>query len=61
MQETADITKNLMRQLKNSLSQKKQPVTNWIYLRKFIGEVADKFIFKSLRKRPLILPVVIEV
>lgn len=61
MQETADITKNLVKQLKNSLSQKKQPVTNWIYLRKFIGEVADKYIFKSLRKRPLILPVVIEV
>jgi len=60
-QETLDINKNLVKQLKNSLSQRKQPVTNWIYLRKFIGETADKYIFRSLRKRPLILPVVIEV
>ena len=60
-QETLDINKNLAKQLKNSLSQRKQPVTNWIYLRKFIGETADKYIFKALRKRPLILPVVIEV
>jgi ribonuclease J len=60
-QETQDINKNLVKQLKNSLSQKKQPVTNWIYMRKFIGEVSDKYIFKSIRKRPLILPVVIEV
>lgn len=60
-QETQDINKNLVKQLKNSLSQKKNPVTNWIYMRKFIGEVSDKYIFKSIRKRPLILPVVIEV
>ena len=60
-QETRDINKNLIKQLKNSLSQKKQPVTNWIYMRKFIGEVADKYIFKAIKKRPLILPVVIEV
>jgi len=60
-QETADINKNLIRQLKNALSQKKQPVPNWIYMRKFIGETADKYIFKAIRKRPLILPVVIEV
>lgn len=60
-QESTDINKNLVKQLKNALSQKKQPVTNWIYMRKFIGEVSDKYIFKSIRKRPLILPVVIEV
>lgn len=61
VQETQDIVKNLAKQIKNSLSQHKQPVRDWIYVRKFIGEVAEKHIFKNLRKRPLVLPVVIEV
>ncbi len=60
-QEAKDINKNLIKQLKNSLSQKKNPVTDWIYMRKFIGEVSERYIFKSIRKRPLVLPVVIEV
>jgi ribonuclease J len=59
--ETDQITKELVRQLKNSLSQKKNQVTDWIYMRKFILEISEKYIFKNLRKRPLILPVVIEV
>lgn len=60
-QEATDVGKNLVKQIKNSLSQKKQPVTDWIYMRKFIGEISEKYIFKKLRKRPLVLPVVIEV
>jgi ribonuclease J len=59
--ETDQITKELVKQLKNSLSQKKNQVTDWIYMRKFILEIAEKYIFKNLRKRPLILPVIIEV
>lgn len=60
-QETADINKNLVRQIRAELSRRKQPVTDWIYMRKMIGEISEKYIFKNLRKRPLILPVVIEV
>lgn len=59
--ETDQIVKELAKQLKNSLSQKKNNVTDWIYMRKFVLEVSEKYIFKNLRKRPLILPVVIEV
>ncbi|HYM65272.1 MAG TPA: ribonuclease J [Candidatus Sulfotelmatobacter sp.] len=61
VQESRDIGINLAKQLRNSLSQKKNPVTDWIYMRKFISEVSEKFISKSFRKHPLILPVVIEV
>ncbi len=60
-QETKDVSINLAKQLKNALSQRKNPVTDWIYMRKFISEVSEKYISKTLRKRPLILPVVIEV
>ena len=60
-QETQVVTRDLIRQLKNALSQKKHPVTDWIYMRKFIGEVSERYLFKTLRKRPLVLPVVIEV
>jgi ribonuclease J len=59
--ETEQIVKELAKQLKNSLSQKKNQVTDWIYMRKFVLEVSEKYIFKNLRKRPLILPVIIEV
>lgn len=61
VQETKDISIGLSKQLRNSLSQKKTQVTDWIYMRKFISEVAEKYISKNFRKHPLILPVVIEV
>ena len=60
-QETTDINKNLVRQIRAELAKKRQPVTDWIYMRKLIGEITEKYIFKKLRKRPLVLPVVIEV
>lgn len=47
--------------VKNSLLTKKGRVTDWMYIRKFIGEVSEKSIFKHLHRRPLVLPVVIEV
>jgi hypothetical protein len=30
-------------------------------MRKFVAEVAERYIYRNLRKRPLVLPVVIEV
>jgi len=47
--------------IKNSFSQKKGKVTDWIYVRKFIEEIAERSILKNLRRRPLVLPVLIEV
>ncbi len=51
----------ISQELQKVLSGKQGQVTNWIYLRKMIGEVTEKRIFRDFRRRPLILPVVIEV
>lgn len=55
------VNKKLIKELRNNLKRKPGRVTNWIYLRKFIGEISQRSIFRILRRRPLILPVVIEV
>jgi ribonuclease J len=60
-QESAVLNKTLANELQNKFSIKTERVNDWIYVRKVIGEIAEKNIFKSLRKRPLVLPVVIEV
>lgn len=51
----------LLNDLHKVLSGKKTQVINWIYIRKLIGETAERRIFKELRRRPLILPIVLEV
>ncbi|MBI2034647.1 MAG: hypothetical protein HYT11_02845, partial [Candidatus Levybacteria bacterium] len=43
------------------LAKKKERVTNWVHLRKLIEQTANKQIDKALHRRPLILPVIIEV
>lgn len=58
---TQDLSKNIFEQLKKALGNKKGRVTNWVYLRRMVGEVSERYIFKKLHRRPLILPVVIEV
>ncbi len=60
-QESTLLNKNLGGQLKSTFSARTDRMNDWIYVRKLIGEIAEKNIFKALRKRPLVLPVVIEV
>lgn len=60
-QETQDINRGILRELNKALLGKKHSVTDWMYMRKLVGEVSERYIFKTLRKRPLVLPVVIEV
>jgi ribonuclease J len=50
-----------MQDFQKVLNPRKARVTNWIYIRKLLGEIAEKRIYKDLRRRPLVLPVVIEV
>lgn len=47
--------------IRNALGGKKGRLTNWVYVRRLIGEVCERRIFKELARRPLVLPVVIEV
>lgn len=60
-QEIKDVSNHLIKEIRGTLSRKKQKVSDWWYVRKSIGQVCEKYIFRNLRKRPLVLPVVIEV
>lgn len=55
------LRKRVFAELKGSLQNKKGRVTNWVYIRKLLGEITEKFLFKEFRARPLVLPIVIEV
>lgn len=55
------LNSKLMQDFHKALNPRKERVMNWIYIRKLIGETAERRIFRDLRRRPLVLPVVIEV
>lgn len=55
------ISGKLMNDLTKSLGNKKDRITDWVYIKKMVGNIAEKRIFKELRRRPLVLPIVIEV
>ena len=40
---------------------KKGKVDNWVFIRNKVGELAEHRIFKAFKRRPLVLPVIIEV
>lgn len=48
-------------QIKSELADRRGKVTNWVHIRKLIGNIAERYILKKYRSRPLVLPVVIEV
>lgn len=56
-----DITASLRIELEKTLSQKKETVSNWVHIRRLIGEIVGKHLYKKFRTRPLVLPVVIEI
>lgn len=55
------LVSKLSNNVRKSLSKRKGRVINWSYIRKLIGNVSEQVIFRDLRSRPLVLPVVIEV
>lgn len=59
--DTEFLEKNLLQEIKQKLSNKKEKVGNWVHMRRVIEGIAGKYIDRSLRRRPLILPVIIEV
>ncbi|MGH7203378.1 MAG: ribonuclease J [Candidatus Levyibacteriota bacterium] len=59
--DTKDLSKGLAVELAKILPSRKEKVTNWFHMRRTIGEAAEKYLYKKLRTRPLVLPVVIEV
>lgn len=59
--DTKEISQSLAAELEKVLSSHKEKVTNWFHVRRTIGETSEKFLYKKMRTRPLVLPVVIEV
>jgi ribonuclease J len=58
---TKDLTKFLHKDIAKALSTQKGAITNRVYIRRIVGDVAERYIFKKFHSRPLVLPVVIEV
>lgn len=56
-----NFNKKIYTDLKQILERRKGRVTNWIHVRKVIEETTSRRLFKSLRREPLVLPVVLEV
>jgi ribonuclease J len=52
---------SLPKEIASALHKQNGRVTNWVHLRKTIGDLAIKHITKALKRQPLILPVIIEV
>lgn len=59
--EVPEITNGLSIEIKNNIKGKESKVTDWNYMRKTIGNIAEKYLLTKLKRRPLVLPVVIEV
>lgn len=58
--DSQEIAKIVGEALKKAFPQKTQ-ISDWNYLRKQVREVAEKAIFQEFSRRPLVLPVVIEI
>lgn len=59
--DTKEVSQSLSAEIEKVLSSHKEKVTNWFHVRRTIGETSERFLYKKLRTRPLVLPVVIEV
>jgi ribonuclease J len=55
------LTKGLQKEITKALSNQKGHVTNWVHLRRIIGDVAERHLFQHFHIRPLVLPVAIEI
>ena len=61
VQQDKNMNKQLTNEIKNFLLKRKGRVTDWLYVRKNIGQITERFMDKTLHKHPLVLPVVVEV
>lgn len=51
----------LKQEIETTLVKRKEKVTNWVHIRRTIGDIASRYLAKKYHTRPLVLPVVIEV
>lgn len=55
-----NLNRKVMNDFRKALGVKNERVINWTYVRKLLGDVTSKRLFRDLRRRPLVLPIVIE-
>lgn len=51
----------LVADINNALKNNKRRVTNWQHIKKLIGDISQRRIYKDLHHNPLVVPIVIEV
>ena len=59
--EVPELTSGLSLAIRNNIKGKKAKISDWHYVRREIGNIAERYLVKKLKRRPLVLPVVIEV
>lgn len=59
--EVDEIIKGVSNEIRINLKPKGKKVSDWNYMRKTIGNIAERYLVSKLKRRPLVLPVVIEV
>jgi len=59
--EVPEIVNGLALEIKNNIRPKNTKVNDWAYIRKSIGNIAERYLGKKMKRHPLVLPVVIEV
>ncbi|MGH7246074.1 MAG: ribonuclease J [Candidatus Levyibacteriota bacterium] len=59
--EAGDIRRVIIKELSKTFTVGRGKVTNWVHMRKLVADASEKAVFHLFKKRPLILPVVVEV
>lgn len=59
--EVPEIVNGLGSEIRSNIKGKKTKISDWNYIRKSISNIAERYLIKKLKRRPLVLPVVIEV
>ncbi|MDO8657966.1 MAG: ribonuclease J [Candidatus Levybacteria bacterium] len=59
--DTKKLNQKIIQELKKVFTSKKGRVTNWFHVRRLVGDITERTIYKEFRRNPLVLPVVIEV
>jgi len=56
-----ELNRRLNNEIKQFLLKRKGTVTDWMYIRKNVAQITERFMDRSIRKQPLIVPVIVEV
>ncbi len=57
----AKLVEHITKDLKSNIGKRKTRIIDWIHIRKQISDIVEKQFFKQFKRRPLVLPIVVEV